>query len=135
MSELTDFLMEHPVDDIRETVRDLSPRLKGFSFQIKAMSGQEYSDYQRMSTIIGKRAKGGTDFNGKKFNELVVINHVMTPSFKDAELLKKAGVTTSEQFLYKSLLAGEINTLAMKIMELSGFHQDMEELVEEGKNY
>lgn len=128
-----DFLMEHPVDDLREIVKDVSPRLKGFSFEIKAMGGQEYSEYQRMSTII-KKGKTGADFNSKKFNELVVVNHVVSPNFREAELIKKAGVTTPEQFMYKTLLAGEINTLSLKIMELSGFHQNMEELVEEGKN-
>ena len=56
------------------------------------------------------------------------------PNFKDADSIKKAGCQSPEQFLYKSLLAGEIAELAQQISALSGFDADMEEMVEEAKN-
>jgi hypothetical protein len=63
-----------------------------------------------------------------------VLNHTIEPNFKDADSIKKAGCQSPEQFLYRSLLAGEIAELAQQISALSGFDKDMEETVEEAKN-
>ena len=95
------------------------------------MTGQS-AEYQKMSTKIGKKRK--VEFDSKTFNELVVLNHTLVPNFRDAESIKKAGCRTPEQFLYKSLLAGEISELAQEISALSGFDKDMDEEVEEAKN-
>lgn len=64
----------------------------------------------------------------------IVINHTVEPNFKDAESIKKMGVMTPEDYLHKVLLPGEIDDLALKIQELSGFNKDFEELVDEAKN-
>lgn len=131
MSNLTQFLIENPVDNLTATVI-VSPRLAKFPFTIKGMTGPEFSQYQKMSTKISKNKK--VEFDSKIFNELVVLNHTIEPNFRDAETVKKAGCQTPEQFLYKSLLAGEIQELAQQISSLSGFDRDMEETVEEAKN-
>lgn len=131
MSDLLNFLIENPVDDVTDKVI-VSKRLEKFPFVIRAMSGPEFSDYQRAATQVGKKKK--VDFNSKLFNELVVLNHTVEPNFRDAETIKKAGCTTPEQFLYKSLLAGEIAELSNRISALSGFDADMEETIEEAKN-
>ncbi len=74
------------------------------------------------------------NFDIKRFNELVVINNTVEPNFKDAESIRTAGCTTPEQFLYKSLLAGEISELSNRISQLSGFDQNLEQAVDEAKN-
>ena len=131
MSKLLEFLIENPVDNLTEEII-VSPRLASFPFKIKGMTGPEFSEYQKLSTKIAKGKK--IEFDSKRFNELVVLNHTIEPNFKDAESIKKAGCTTPEQFLYKSILAGEIAEIAERISALSGFENDMEELVEEGGN-
>ena len=131
MSNLMQFLIENPVDNLTEEVI-VSPRLAKFPFKIKGMTGPEFAEYQKMSTKIGKKRK--VEFDSKTFNELVVLNHTLVPNFRDAESIKKAGCQTPEQFLYKSLLAGEISELAQEISALSGFDKDMEDEVEEAKN-
>lgn len=131
MSVLMDFLLENPVDDVTEKVV-VSTRLKKHPFTVRAMSGEEYSDYQKSAIKIYKGKK--VDFDEKVFSERVVINHCVEPSFKDADIIKKAGCITAEQLLRKTLLAGEISGLSRRIMELSGFMQDMDELAEESKN-
>lgn len=133
MSKLLEFLIENPVDNLTEDVV-VSPRLANFPFKIKGMTGPEFAEYQKMSTKIGKRNKK-VDFNSKLFNEMVVLNHTIEPNFRDAESIKKAGCQSPEQFLYKSLLAGEIAELAQKISALSGFDKDFEEEVDEVKNF
>lgn len=131
MSTLLDFLVENPVDEITSEVI-VSARLAKYPFKIRAMTGPEFSEYQRLATKIGKNKK--VDFNSTLFNEKTVINHTVEPNFKDVEALKRVGCTTPEQFLYKTLLAGEIAELAQQISSLSGFDRDMEETIEEAKN-
>lgn len=131
MSTLLEFLIENPVDDLTSEVI-VSNRLAKFPFKIKAMTGPEFSDYQKLATRIGKHKK--VEFDSKLFNEQVVLNHTVEPNFRDAENIKKAGCTTPEQFLYKSLLAGEIAELSQQISELSGFNRDIEATIEEAKN-
>jgi len=131
MSALLEFLIENPVDNLTAEVI-VSSRLAKFPFKIKGMTGPEFSEYQKLSTKISRHKK--VEFDSKTFNELVVLNHTLEPNFRDAESIKKAGCQTPEQFLYKSLLAGEINELAQQITALSGFDKDIEDTVEEAKN-
>ena len=125
------FLIDNPVDNLTDEVV-VSPRLAKFPFKIKGMTGPEFSEYQKVSTKIGRHKK--VEFDSKIFNEMVVLNHTLEPNFRDAESIKKAGCQTPEQFLYKSLLAGEIAELSQQISSLSGFDRDMEDTVEEAKN-
>ena len=125
------FLIDNPVDNLTDEVI-VSSRLAKFPFKIKGMTGPEFSEYQKLSTKISRHKK--VEFDSKTFNELVVLNHTLNPNFRDAESIKKAGCATPEQFLYKSLLAGEINELAQQITGLSGFDKDIEDTVEEAKN-
>ena len=131
MSNLMQFLIDNPVDNLTDEVV-VSPRLEKFPFKIKGMTGPEFSEYQKLSTKIGRHKK--VEFDSKIFNEMVVLNHTLEPNFRDAESIKKAGCQSPEQFLYKSLLAGEIAELAQKISALSGFDADMVEVIEEAKN-
>ena len=131
MSKLLEFLVQNPVDNMTEEIV-VSNRLKDFPFQIKAMTGQEFSEYQKLATAFSKKKK--VSFDTQKFNEQVVLNHTVEPNFRDAESIKAANCTSPEQFLYRSLLAGEISELANKISVLSGFDADIEENIEEAKN-
>jgi len=130
---LTQFLAENPVNDITAEVY-VSKRFKdaGLAFKIRAMSGQEFSAYQKQATAVGRHKK--VNFDSSLFNELVVLNHTVEPNFKDANVLAQCGCTTPEQFLYSRLKAGEIIDLATKISELSGFDADQQSLVDEVKN-
>ena len=132
MGSLLEFLIQNPVDDVTEEII-VSKRLEKFPFKIKAMSGQEFGEYQKLATAIGKKKK--ISFDTQKFNEQVVLNHVVEPNFRDATSIKSAGCTSPEQFLYRSLLAGEISELSNKISMLSGFDSDLEETIEEAKNF
>lgn len=131
MSQLLQFLIDNPVDNLIEEVV-VSPRLAKFPFKIKGMTGPEFSEYQKLSMRISRHKK--VEFDSKTFNELVVLNHTVEPNFRDADGIKKAGCTTPEQFLYKSLLAGEIAELSQRISALSGFDRELDDTVEEAKN-
>lgn len=131
MSDLLNFLIENPTDNLTDEVI-ISSRLSKFPFKIKAMSGPQYHEYQRAVTKVGRNRK--VEFNNRLYHELIVLNHTVYPNFRDAESIKKAGCSTPEQFLYRSLLAGEISELASKILELSGVGGSLDEDIEDAKN-
>lgn len=129
MNELDMFLALPDVADIEEEVF-ISDRLP--KFKIKPMTVEQHKEYQ--NRCKGKLKKNGMDFDTAKFNILLVTGQTVYPDFNNAELLKKANCTTASEFLNKKLKAGEISELADKIIELSGFENDINEDVEEAKN-
>lgn len=136
MSKLMEFLMENSVEELTEEV-PVSERFKDnegnlLKFKIKAVPSDEFATLQKQCTVTKK--KGKVEFDSKKFNEQIAINYKIDPNFRDAEAIKKLGVITPEQFLNKTLLAGELTTLVEAISKLSGFDQDIDELREEAKN-
>ena len=132
MNALQQFLTTNSVDNLTEEIC-LGGRLKDFKFKIKAMTGDQYNDYQSRC-IENPNSPKKRRFNTKKFNELIVVNCVVEPNFKDAEWLKALGVIDSTAAVYKTLLAGEISQLAEAALRLSGFDRDLDEEMDEVKN-
>ena len=131
INSVVDFLLQNPVDNLTKEVI-VSERLKDYPFVIKAMTGPEHQRYQEVALMLGKKNK--INFDNKKFNELVIQNQVITPSFKSEENLSKANCISPEEFIYKFLLSGEIVELVKQISEFSGFDMDEEELIDQVKN-
>ncbi len=136
MTALTDFLLANPVNTITEDVI-VSKRIKDsegnfIKFKIKPMLNEQYLEYQNQCIVPKKGGK--IDFNTKKFNQLIILNHTVEPNFRDAQLIQQAGCVTPEQLLNKFLLAGEIQVLSERIREISGFADSLDELVDEVKN-
>jgi len=132
MNALQQFLTKNSVDNFTEEVT-LGGRLKDFKFKIKALTGNQYNDFQALC-IENPNSPKKRRFNIKKFNELIVANCVIEPNFKDPEWLKELGVADATSAIYKTLLAGEITDLAERVLRLSGFDRDIEEEMEEVKN-
>lgn len=132
MNALQQFLTKNSVENLTEEV-SLGGRLKDFKFKIKALTGNQYNDFQALC-IENPNSPKKRRFNTKKFNELIVANCVVEPNFKDPEWLKELGVADSTSAIYKTLLAGEITDLAERALRLSGFDRDVEEEIEEVKN-
>ena len=132
MNALQQFLAKNSVDNLTEEVT-LGGRLKDFKFKIKALTGNQYNDFQALC-IENPNSPKKRRFNIKKFNELIVSNCVVEPNFKDPEWLKELGVADATSAIYKTLLAGEITDLAEKALRLSGFDRDVEEEMDEVKN-
>ena len=132
MNALQQFLTKNSVENVTEEV-NLGGRLKDFKFTVKAVTGSEYNGYQALC-IENPNSPKKRKFNSKRFNELIVVNHVVDPNFKDADWIKATGVVDSTSLLYKTLLAGEIADLSEKVLRLSGFDRDIEDEVEDAKN-
>lgn len=132
MNALQQFLTKNAVDNLIKEV-SLGGRLKDFKFKVKALTGNQYNDFQALC-IENPNSPKKRRFNTKKFNELIVVNCVVEPSFKDADWIKELGVPDATSAMYKTLLAGEISQLAEEALRLSGFDRDVEEEMEEVKN-
>lgn len=131
--DLVSFLQKNPVDTIEQEVT-IPGRLKEFSFKIKPMTSKEFYKYQQIATMVIPGKNKNVKFDTGRFNELVILNHVTYPNFRDAELLSSAGVNTPEEYLNKFFLAGELANLSDKISEISGFETTDTELEDEVKN-
>lgn len=131
--DLLSYLHKNPVDNAEFEV-SIPGRLSKFKFKIKPLNQKQFYNYQRIATIKVPGKSRDVSFNNAKFNELVILNHVTYPNFKDASLLTSAGVNTPEEYLNKFFLAGELSKLSDKISEISGFDTTDEELEEEAKN-
>jgi len=129
--DLVSFLAETPISELEQTVT-ISGRLSAFTFKIKPMSSNQFYTYQQIATTMGKDKN--IKFNTGRFNELIILNHVVDPNFRNASTLESAGVNTPQEFLNKFFLAGELVELADKITEISGFNQTEQELEDEVKN-
>lgn len=129
MSELEDFLALPDVTDIQE---EIFVNNRVGSFMVKPMTADQFNEYSKRCR--SKVNKKGMDFDSAKFNLLIVAGQTIKPDFNNAELLKKAGCATASELIEKKLLAGEIATIADKVVELSGFNSDINEKVEEAKN-
>lgn len=130
-----DFLLETAVDeDYTEKFQmeiKRSGKVKKLTFEVSLISDRAWKSYQSQTN---KTKKGGKiDFDATKFNELLVVNHCVNPSFRDAEAMKKLNVRTPEQLLHKTLKIGEVAQLAEIITSVSGFDSNVTEMVEEVK--
>ena len=134
LDSLEAFLAENPQDGLTDDI-ELSRRLTdaGFKFTITAPTGEEFSSYQKEALRIGRHRK--VDFDTKRFNELLIINHTKSPNFRKTEFLQRLRVTTPEQAMNKVLRAGEIQDLSTAIQKLAGFQSDDgEDLDTQAKN-
>ena len=64
----------------------------------------------------------------------IAINYTVDPNFRSEDAIKKCGCLTPQQFINKTLLAGEFNNLVEAISIASGFEKGLDELREEAKN-
>lgn len=129
MNDLEMFLTLPDVDTIEKEIK-VSNRLG--TFKIRAMTSEEFSNYQTRCTR--KMNKKGVDIDINKLNTLIVAGQVVAPDFSNAEFLKKVGCSTATEFISKKLLIGEITEISKQVQILSGFDVDMNEDIEEAKN-
>ncbi len=132
MSDLVSFLAQHPVSEMHQEV-SIGGRLAEYKFKIQPMTQSQFYKYQQLCTILNKDKT--VKFNSGRFNELVILNHVISPDFRNTTTLASAGVNTPEEFINKFFLAGELVQLSDKISEASGFNQTDQELEDEVKNF
>lgn len=136
---LQEFLNQNKVDGLQDEVV-ISKRLSNpetgelYKFTIRALTEKEYEGARSEATTLPRKRKDKTKFDSAIFNEKIIITACVYPNFKDADSIKAAGCIAPEEYLHKVLLPGEISDLSNAITKLSGFDEDMEDLIEVTKN-
>ena len=96
MSALLEFLIENPVDNLTAEVI-VPPRSCKMAVRDKGDDWPRVRGVSKSFTKIGGKKK--VEFDSKKFNELVVLNHTIEPNSRDAESIKKAGCSNNLKVL------------------------------------
>src|SRR5690606_24628694 len=103
-----------------ETVETVYIKRLHADFTVKAITNDE------LNQITDEAKDGNGVLNESKISALVVAAACVDPDFKDASLRERYDSMTAAEVVNKALLAGELARLSQKIMEISGFKEDVE---------
>lgn len=125
-------LFEKPKKEIE--IHRLSALLgEKFTVKVQALDTELLSEITESNTEYTKTGKPKKQ-NNYKIGLDMVVNAVVEPDFRNAELLKHYNVLTPNDLVAKLFLAGEIGKIANTITELCGVETSQTEFDEEVKN-
>ena len=81
---------------------------------------------------MSKDKDGNTDNN--KLGMKMITECVTFPPLNDSALQDSYGVKSAEDLVYEMLYADELDHLLEKVLELNGFKDNIDDLVEQAKN-
>lgn len=105
-------------------------RRLGVTFKIKSLDNEVYAKAQEQATRFVRNRRTGRmekDIDGAMLSFLVVVAGCTNPSFENQQVLAKYKSMGPQDAVKKALLPGEVDGLAEKILQLSGFDEDVEE--------
>lgn len=130
MSVLDDFLSLPDVSGMTSVIT-VEMGGKKLNLTVRPISDDDYKDYQRRSQ---KKQGNSIIIDQSKLRMCILENHIIEPNFSDAAFLEKAGCATAYQFLEKKFPAGVLQDIVGKVLEISGFMNDINVEIEEAKN-
>src|SRR5690606_33369743 len=109
---------------------------KPMAWKLRTMTEAENEEIRKSATSRVKQKRGAytAETNHNEYMVKLVAASVVFPDLKNAELQKSYGVLGAEVLLKEMLLPGEYGKLAAKVVELNGFDDDINELMDEAKN-
>jgi hypothetical protein len=106
----------------------------GAHFRVKAINGDTLDKLREQAThYVGKGANRKKQLDENELSRLIIAEGCVSPDFSHPKLLEKYNATDAGDCVQKALLAGEIAKLSDKILEISGFTDDDDDL-EDVKN-
>lgn len=106
----------------------------GIPLTLKGLSSKEISTIRKECTY-SRKVKGNTEekLDGSEFDAGLIVAATTNFDWKSPEVLEHHKASDGKQLVRKLLLAGEISSITGKIMEVSGYDNELEE-IEEVKN-
>lgn len=106
----------------------------GIPLQLKGLSSKEISTIRKECTYQ-RKVKGNFEekLDGSEFDAGLIVAATTNFDWKAPELLEHHKASDGKQLIRKMLLAGEISSITGKIMEVSGYNDELEE-IEDIKN-
>lgn len=101
----------------------------GIPVTLKGLSEREIQRIRRECTIERKhRGQRIKELNEEEFNAALIEAATVSPNWSDKRLLSNLKLSSGREVVKRKLLAGEMMALADKVMELSGFDDELEEI-------
>ncbi|NME95363.1 hypothetical protein HF847_05065 [Clostridium cochlearium] len=106
----------------------------GIPVTLKGLSEKEINRIKKECTYTRKeRGKRIKELDDEEFNAALIEAATVTPNWNDSRLLDALKASDGKQVIRKKFLAGETSAMGDKILELSGFDEELEE-IEDIKN-
>jgi hypothetical protein len=101
----------------------------GITVTLKGLSEREIQRIRKECTTERKhRGQRIKELNEEEFNAALIEKATVKPNWSDKRLLDKLSLSSGREVIKRKLLAGEMVALGDKVMELSGFDDDLEEV-------
>lgn len=101
----------------------------GIPITLKGMSEKEIFRLKKECTYTRKeRGQKIKELDEEEFNAALIEAATVKPNWNDKRLLDSQKASDGRQFIRKKFLAGETSAMADKVLELSKFDEDLEEI-------
>lgn len=100
----------------------------GIPVTLKGLTEKEITRIKKECTA-SRKVKGNTQekLDNAEFDAGIIVAGTVNFDWNNKQLLDSISASDGKQFIRKKLLAGEISNLVNKILELSGFNDELEE--------
>lgn len=138
--DLSSFFRENAVktEEVKYVVstRFVDKNKKPVEWILKPVSSQLDEDLRRQSTIRTKNATGQyqTDLDVNKYIGLLAVACTVYPNLNDANLQNSYNVMGADSLLKTMLLPGEYANYLLKVQEICGFDQKIDNMIKQAKN-
>ncbi|AQS11310.1 phage XkdN-like protein [Clostridium saccharobutylicum] len=97
--------------------------------ELKGLTEREISQIRKECMGPRKKVKGEwvEKVNNAEFDAGIIVAGTTNFDWNNQQLLDSIKVSDGKQYIRKTLLAGEISNLVNKVLELSGFNDELEE--------
>lgn len=101
----------------------------GIPVTLKGLSEKEINRIKRECTYTRKeKGRKVKELDDEEFNAALIESATIKPNWNDNRLLDSLKASDGRQVIRKKFLAGETSAMGDKILELSGFDEDLEEI-------
>lgn len=101
----------------------------GIQVTLKGLSEKEIQKLRKECTSESKhRGQRIKELNEEEFNAALIEKATVKPNWGDKRLLSALNLSSGREVIKRRLLAGEMVALGDKVMELSGFDDELAEI-------
>lgn len=111
---------------------------KPMEWELCCISSKEDEDIRKSCTkkipVPGQKGRFTSETDGNLYLGKLAARCVVFPNLNSTELQNSYGIMGADNLLKTMLKSGEYSDLIVKVQEINGFNESLEEEVEEAKN-
>lgn len=138
--DLSSFFRENAIktEEVKYVVstRFVDKNKKPVEWILKPVSSQTDEDLRKQATITKKNTSGQSqlELDVNKYIGLLAVACTIYPNLNDANLQNSYAVMGADSLLKKMLLPGEYANYLLKVQEICGFDQKIDNMIKQAKN-